>query len=66
MFLTPIQIEQLTGRRKPALQRKWLLEHGYRFEVRADGRPAVLAAAVEARLSGRVTGRVEPNWTSLR
>lgn len=68
MFLTASDIEQLTGYRKPALQRRWLIEHGYRFDVRADGRPVVLVSQIEARQHGsnRVTSRVEPNWDAVR
>lgn len=66
MFLKPDDIEALTGYQKPALQRRWLLERGYKFEVRADGRPAVLVSQVEQRQGGRGVGRVEPNWDALR
>lgn len=53
MFLTADQLGELTGYRKPALQRRWLVQNGYRFDVRADGRPAVLVAQVEARQTPR-------------
>ena len=55
VFLTAAELQALTGYRKPALQRRWLLENGYRFEVRADGRPVVLAAQVEARQLGKIS-----------
>jgi hypothetical protein len=69
MFLSADDLRALTGYAKPSLQRRWLLEHGYRFDVRADGRPAVLVAQVEARQTAdgsRITSRVEPNWDALR
>ena len=69
MFLTADDIEALTGYKKPKLQRRWLLDNGYRFEVRADGRPAVLASQVEARLRdprARKPAAPEPNWEALR
>lgn len=67
MFLTADEIEALTGYKKPKLQRRWLLDNGYRFEVRADGRPAVLASAVTARLDARARKpAAEPNWEALR
>ena len=67
MFLTADDIEALTGYKKPKLQRRWLLDHGYRFEVRADGRPAVLASQVEARLRDPRARKpaAEPNWEAL-
>ena len=58
--------DKLTGYKKPALQRRWLIQHGYRFDVRADGRPAVLAAQVEQRHGVNVvTSNTEPNWSAL-
>ncbi len=49
MFLSQTDIAELTGYRKPVLQRRWLLRNGYRFDVRGDGRPALLEAQVRAR-----------------
>lgn len=46
MFLSPADVEALTGRKQPAAQRRWLARNGVRFYVRADGRPAVPAAPV--------------------
>jgi hypothetical protein len=67
MFLTAEQLEALTGYRKPALQRRWLLHNGYTFDVRADGRPAVLVAQVEARQTpSSKRGATElPDFSSL-
>lgn len=66
MFLTAEAIVALTGRKKPKLQREWLLSRGYRFDVRADGRPAVLVSQVEERQGVRVDQPQEPNWAALR
>ena len=70
MFLTSGQIEQLTGYRKPVLQIRWLLANGYHIDVRADGRPAVLTAQVEARqlqgLAKPSRATEEPDFDSLR
>jgi hypothetical protein len=49
VFLTCDQLEALTGYKKPKLQRDWLATNGYHFDVRGDGRPAVLTSQVEAR-----------------
>ena len=65
MFLTPTELLELTGYKKPALQRRWLVEHGYRFDVRADGRAVVLTAAIEKKLAGRRTSGPEPDWSAL-
>lgn len=66
MFLTSDEVKQLTGRTKPKLQREWLIEQGYRFDVRADGRPSVLSSQVIARQGGVRESRAEPNWDALR
>jgi hypothetical protein len=65
VFLTPTELLELTGYKKPALQRRWLAEHGYRFDVRADGRAVVLIAAIELKLAGRRTSGAEPDWSAL-
>lgn len=44
MFLTPDQLEILTGRKQPAAQRRWLSRQGVPFRERADGKPVVLEA----------------------
>jgi hypothetical protein len=65
VFLTPTELLELTGYKKPALQRRWLVEHGYRFDVRADGRAVVLTAAIEKKLAGRRISSPEPDWPAL-
>jgi hypothetical protein len=66
MFMTPEQLQQLSGYAKPALQRRWLAANGYRFDVRADGRPAVLVTQVESRQTSRaVRSSDEPNFAAL-
>lgn len=65
MFLTPMELRELTGYQKPALQRRWLVEHGYRFDVRADGRAVVLTAAIEHKLAGRPSSGTKPDWSAL-
>ena len=66
MFLTPTELLDLTGYKKPALQRRWLVEHGYRFDVRADGRAVVLIAAIEQKLAGRATSGAQPDWSAFK
>lgn len=65
VFLSTAELRELTGYQKPALQRRWLAEHGYKFDVRADGRAVVLAAAIEQKLAGRHTSGVQPDWSAL-
>ena len=65
MFLTPDELEQLTGYKKPKLQRDWLLKNGYRFDVRVDGRASVLASQVAARQGAVKERRAEPNWKAF-
>jgi hypothetical protein len=57
MFLTPDDLARLTGRKRRSGQVRWLVEHGWRFEVDAYGRPIVLAAEAERRLSSWITQR---------
>ena len=67
MFLTADHLCELTGYRKPALQRRWLIQNGYKFDVRADGRPVVLMAQVEARQTPRSKRNAAdlPDFSSL-
>lgn len=50
MLLTPQELEDLTGRSRPANQIKWLRERGWVFEVGGDRRPKVLRAYAERQL----------------
>ena len=63
--MTPTELLELTGYKKPALQRRWLAEHGYRFDVRADGRAVALTAAIENKLAARRISGPEPDWSAL-
>ncbi len=56
MFLTAEELRELTGYQKPALQRCWLAENGYSFDVRCDGRPVVSRLYYEGR-QGTVKAR---------
>lgn len=52
MFLTPEELADLTDRRRPADQARWLRENGYRFALSAAGRLKVLRAEVDRHLLG--------------
>ena len=60
MFLSKEELEQLTGYKKPTLQLRWLVDNNYRFDVRADGRPAVLREQVHQRQIKDVDMRMLP------
>lgn len=51
-FLTPDEIQTLTGRVRRRDQVRWLQDRGWPHEVNAGGRPIVLHAEMERRLMG--------------
>ncbi|MFN7097180.1 MAG: DUF4224 domain-containing protein [Gammaproteobacteria bacterium] len=52
MFLTKAELKELTGYKYKSLQAKWLLSHGYKFDIAASGTPIVLKSHVEDILRG--------------
>lgn len=56
-FLSPADLLDLTGYRVKSAQVRWLVEHGYKCDLRADGSPAVLWAQVEARQAVKAGAR---------
>ena len=50
LFLTPVEMVELTGRSTSAGQRRWLDANGYRFALNANSRPVVARGHVLARL----------------
>lgn len=70
MFLTPIELVDLTGLHRPSAQLRWLRERGWPHEVTARGSPRVLRAYVEQRLSGlkavAVPQRSRPNLAAVK
>ena len=65
MFLTPADLERLTGYVRHSAQVRWLQRHGWRFTVNALGEPVVALAEFNRRLvGGRVTTQ-EPNWEAM-
>jgi len=65
-FLSKKELETMTGYTQPAAQRRWLTDNGYRFDVRGDGRPAVLWQQIEARLAPTSPQRASgPNLDAL-
>jgi hypothetical protein len=61
VFLTNSQLQDMTGYRTYTGQAKWLLENGYSFDRRRDGRPNVLLEQVrERQRCGEVRGDSKP------
>ena len=67
MFLSPEELQVLTGYARWADQRKWFASRRWIFEVNASGRPIVLKSYVEARLGlpQLQTRAFAPNFESL-
>lgn len=70
MFLTPEQLQDLTGYERGADQARWLRARQWIFELNAQRRPKVLRAYAEARLGLNVVQAAqlvtEPNFDALR
>ena len=76
MFLTDEELQELTGFQRRHKQREWLSAEGYPYELNGAGKPRVLRAEVERRLSTASTGgqggahatsrrRPRPNFAAL-
>lgn len=67
MFLSDDELQELTGYKRPADQRRWLLDNGFIFAVGARGRPKVARKEALRHLVGgeqEPTGS-EPDWRHL-
>lgn len=65
MFLTPADLERLTGYRRPSAQARWLRQHGYRVTINGLGEPVVTVAEMNRHLTGGRAARQEPNFGAL-
>lgn len=65
MFLTPEELEDLTGLKQSAAQIRWLQKNGVEHYVRADGRVRVVPAALEP-ARGDTKAATKPNFEVLR
>lgn len=65
IILTRDELKDITGYVKPALQCRWLAQHGYYFDVRADGHPTVSRAHYESKHQGGKGKRVGLNLQAL-
>lgn len=69
-FLSKNELEELTGARQVASQRKWLAERGYQFDIRVDGSIVILRTHLENMLGGSQKiikqRKTEPNVKGLK
>jgi Domain of unknown function (DUF4224) len=68
MFLSPQEIERLTGKKRSSTQIRWLRDHGYRIDVNGLGEPLVAIAEANRKLVGGRTMALqqEPHWDGFR
>lgn len=67
LFLTPEEVEQLTGFRAPARQVAWLRDKGWRFEINGNRR-AIVARKYAEKMLGCGTpeeSSYRPNFAAL-
>ena len=60
MLLSAAELADLTGRKRPSAQARWLAGAGMRFVLGADGRPRVLRAEVERYMLSGPVKQIEP------
>lgn len=69
MFLSNVEIEELTGKKRRSAQAKVLNVLGITHKVRPDGSLVVLRAHVETVLGGKIRlppgASTKPNWAAL-
>lgn len=66
MFLTPTEVQRLTGKKRPSAQARWLRSRGYKIDVNGLGEPIVAVAEANRKLvGGTYTRNEEPNWGAL-
>jgi len=65
LFLTEVELFELTAYKYAAKQIAWLKNNGYKFEVNSKGRPKLLKQHLIAKLSDRPR-QTRPNWEALK
>jgi hypothetical protein len=60
LFLSPVELEELTGYQRAGSQVEWLRTRHWPFEIAAGGRARVLRDAVIARLGGAANAAQAP------
>lgn len=72
ILLTVAEVHELTGRKQPAAQARWLAERGWRYELDCDGHPKVARAYFVQRLvqgppaTGQESAEFHVNVEALR
>lgn len=68
LTLTPDELQDLTGYRRPSGQREWLQERTWVFEVDAKGRPKVLRSYAEGKMGAKTASPKawKPDFSDLR
>lgn len=67
IFLTPMEVKQLTGKCFAATQCAVLRERGIKFILDGNGKPKVLRAEIERRLgSEQASAQTEPNFNVFK
>ena len=69
MFLTPDELVELTGYKRPSAQARWLRDRRWRFELNAAGQPRVARAYLERRMVAKEAGAVDfpaPDWSAAK
>ncbi len=66
MFLSDVELRELSGYQKPSAQMRWLDAQGIAFLVGGDGLPKVLRSVVIARLGGALPVPAEAREPKLR
>jgi hypothetical protein len=63
MFLTPQELQRLTGYARPSAQTRWLRRHGWRSTVNGLGAPIVALAEFQRHMvGGKARATQEPNF----
>jgi hypothetical protein len=66
MFLTPSEVERLTGKKRHSAQIRWLRAKGYKIDVNGLGEPILAIAEYNRKSVGGSHVRFEePDWGAL-
>jgi hypothetical protein len=65
-ILLPEEVEELTGYKRKADQRAWLVRNGITFLSNRFGQPVVARTALLERMGQRHSNVVAPDWDALR
>ena len=67
LTLSPLELEELTGYKPGAEQKRWLQQNGFKFRLDRLGKPRVDRAHYETKMGGKAPTEREttPNWAAL-